>query len=76
MIIIMTQKGNRVKRCCDVYYGKDEDMYIVYGISANSFESTYLGTYSTEEKAKKVLNSIFNRVGVHNLPTFEMPQDD
>lgn len=76
MIIIMAQNGNRVKRCSDVYIGRDENRYIVYGMSANSFETTYLGTYSTEEKAKEILNNIFNIVGVDNLPTFEMPQDD
>lgn len=76
MIIIKTQSGNRVKRCSDVYIGRDEDRYIVYGMSANSFETTYLGTYSTEEKAKGIINGIFNIVGIDNLPIFEMPQDD
>ena len=76
MIIIKAQNGNRVKRCSDVYIGKDENRYIVYGMSANSFETTYLGTYSTEEKAKEIINGIFNIVGIDNLPIFEMPQDD
>lgn len=76
MIIIKVQSGNRVKRCSDVYIGKDEDRYIVYGMSANSFETTYLGTYSTEEKAKEIINGIFNIVGIDNLPIFEMPQDE
>ena len=56
------------------YYSEKEPKYEIVGIASGKRWS--LGTYSTEEKAMKILNELENRIIGAEGDVFQMPEDE
>lgn len=73
---IRSQDG-KILMDCDFYAVEDHgSKYEVITLSGKSGISIGLGTYSTKEKALKVLNDIQDFYKCTYCETFQMPQDE
>lgn len=62
---------------CDFFAVEDHSgKYEVITLSGKSGISISLGTYSTKEKALRVLDGIQNQIEYKNIEVHQMPQDE
>lgn len=72
---IRSQDG-KILMDCDFFAIEEHGVkYKVITLSGKSGISIGLGTYSTKEKALKVLDGIQNQIEYKNIEVHQMPQD-
>jgi len=82
MIIILSQNKEVITKCKNIQIVENNVVEMLQVIYGKKRLMTVLGTYATEERAKEVLQEIFNHIkwGIaicdkSNKPYFEMPQE-
>ena len=73
---IRSQYGNILMDCDFLAVEDHGSKYEVITLSGKSGISIGLGTYSTKEKALRVLDGIQNQIEYKNIEVHQMPQDE
>ena len=73
---IRSQYGNILMDCEFLAVEDHGRKYEVITLSGKSGISIGLGTYSTKEKALRVLDGIQNQIEYKNIEVHQMPQDE
>lgn len=75
-IWIRSQNKLKLTECKEIIIDQNDCFeYIFEGYAIDDIP-TILGTYSTEEKAIKVLDMIQEHIATHSNKVFQMPQDE
>lgn len=71
---IRTQNGNQLINCDDVFIRPGENCIVHRKQYCEQYEDVKLGNYSSEEKAKEVLNQLQKAI-IRGEKVYQMPQD-
>ena len=76
MIIIKSQDDKSLHKCVGVFIGKEDNQYVINGNTSYLNSYVPLGYYPTEERAKEIVEVIYDVISISKgTPLIKMPEE-